>query len=91
MVTTYPVLFCVRFANLKKFYRASHKTHRVKDQQELLCLKYLEPELSTRQHLCMNSLWVCGLFCFFLYKPTEKDIHCHSLGNSELYSWSDQY
>lgn len=71
MLATYPVLFCMfrmfcmRCANLKKFYKALHSEwpHQVKGQYELLCLKWLESEPITGQsflHLRMSSLCFCG-------------------------------
>lgn len=69
-LTTYPVLFCVfwmfcmKFANLKKFYKAVQRIHLIKGQYELLCLKYLVSELITGQSfldLCMSSLWFLWL------------------------------
>ena len=52
MLTAYPALFCMfcmRFANLKKFHKALHRTHQIKGQYELLCLKWLESGLTTGQ------------------------------------------
>ena len=78
MLTTYPVLFCMfgifcmRFANLKKFHKALCRTHQIKDRYELLCLKYLEWELTTRQpflYLHMSSLW---FFMLTLKNATNK-------------------
>ena len=40
-------LFCMRFANLKKFHKALHRTHQIKGQYKQLCLKYLESWLTT--------------------------------------------
>ena len=67
MLTTYPVLFwalCIKFDNLKKFHKVLYRTHQIKGQYELLCLKWLESELTTGQpflHLCMSSLWLLWL------------------------------
>lgn len=62
-------MFCMRSANLKKFQDALRKTHQIKGQHESLCLKYLESELTTRQHflhLRMNSSWVLQIFFSFI-------------------------
>ena len=62
---------------LKKFHKALRRTHQIKGQYELLCLKWLESELTTRQHFLhvgMSSLWLLSL-----YKLTEKDVGGHSL------------
>jgi len=85
-LTTHPVLFCMfcmRFANLKKFHKALCTAHQIKGQYELLCLNYLESELTTKQpflQLCMSSL-------FFLWltlknatnKPKSYDYNTHAL------------
>jgi hypothetical protein len=42
MLTIYPVMFCIRFVNLKKFHKALRRTHQIKGQYELLCLKWLD-------------------------------------------------
>lgn len=41
-------MFCMRFANLKKFHKALCTAHQIKGQYELLCLNYLESELTTK-------------------------------------------
>ena len=48
------VLYVLRFANLEEFHKALHRTLHVKGQYEVLCLKYLELELTTEQHLHMS-------------------------------------
>lgn len=67
MLITCPILFCIfcmRFANLKKFCQVLCRTHQIKGQYELLCLKWHESELITRQpflYLHMSSpcfLWL---------------------------------
>jgi hypothetical protein len=67
MPTTYPVLFCMfwvfcaRFTNLKKFHKALCRTHQIKDQYDLLCLKYPGSELTTGSPSCTYvwAHWGC--------------------------------
>ena len=97
MLTPYPVLFCMfwmfcmRFANLKKFHKALCRTHQIKGQYELLCLKWLESELTTGQHflhLHMSSLW---FLCFFLYMPALKIDWYHKIGLLSPFCGPDQF
>ena len=86
MLTTYPVLFCMfgifcmRFTNLKKFHKALCRTHHIKDRYELLCLKYLEPELTTSSPSYTYLLWSLWLT---LENATNKakgyDYNTHAL------------
>ena len=48
MMTSCPVMFCMRFVNLKKFHKALRRTHQVKGQYELL---WLESEQTMGQNL----------------------------------------
>ena len=83
MLITYPVMFCMRFVNLKKFHKALHRTHQIKGQYELLCLKWLESELTTGQHflyLHMSSLWFLWLTLKnATNKPKSYDYNTHAL------------
>ena len=57
MLITYPLIFW-GLSNLK-FHKALCRTHQIKGQYELLCLKWLESGLTTGQHfqhLSMSSL-----------------------------------
>lgn len=80
------ILFSMRFVNFKQFYKALHRTHQIKGQYKLLCLKWLESEQPTGQHflnLHMSLLWFCN---FSLYKLTERDVCGYgSVPNSELW------
>lgn len=75
MLTTCPVMFCMRVVNLRKFHKAWCRTHQVESQYEpskcLKCLKWLKSELTTGQHflhLCMSSLWfLWGFICLFVF------------------------
>lgn len=74
-------MFCVRFANLKKFHKALCKTHQIRGKYEWLCLKQLESELTTRQpslYLCMNLLWFLWLILKNdTNKPKSYDYNTH--------------
>jgi hypothetical protein len=74
ILTTYSVLFCMlwmffmSFANLNstKLY------HQIKGQYKLLCLKYLDSELTTR-------LWFLWLTLKNANKPKSYDYNIHAL------------
>jgi len=59
------VLYVLRFDNLKKFHKAFCRTHQIKGQYELLCLKYLGSELTTKQHF----LYLLMIVIFVFFSP----------------------
>lgn len=86
ILITCPILFCIfwmRFANLKKFYKALCRTHQIKGQYELLCLKWLESGLTTGQsflYLRMSSPWFLWLALKnATNKPKGYDCYTHAL------------
>jgi hypothetical protein len=73
MMTSCPVMFCMRFVNLMKFHKALHRTHQVKGQYELLCLKWLESELNHWAALPAPEYELIVVFVFFpLYACSEN-------------------
>jgi ribose/xylose/arabinose/galactoside ABC-type transport system permease subunit len=78
MLITYPVMFNMFWGSLILRNSTKLYTGPIKLKiNELLCLTWLESELTTRQyflHLCMSSLWLCVCVCVFSIVTQQKDV-----------------
>ena len=78
-------MFWVKFANLKELHEALHRTHQIKGQYEVFCLKRLESALTTGQPFLRvrNELTVVFVAdteeCYYTNKPKGYDYNTHAL------------
>lgn len=84
-------VFCVRFVNLKKFHRALHRTHQIKNQCEPSGLKWIESEPPLGSPSCTCTSAHFGFCVFLFYVGREIFWWVKSSDISELCICSNQY